>query len=71
MPKSTPEQNRIARDLHQGSSGHPYDKLVYVKAGDVIEVINAFRQEQQRADVAETKLAALQPAAVEAADVRS
>jgi hypothetical protein len=55
------EQQRIARDLHLGSAKLPADKLVMVKAGDVVQLVNAFNAEMQRADIAETKLEALSP----------
>jgi hypothetical protein len=55
----THEIKQIADGLHQGCSAGSPKRHVHVVAGQVVQLVNALRETDQRAAAAERELAAL------------
>lgn len=52
----TPSQLQILRHVHHEVGHLPHRERVSLAAGDVVQLLNALRSEERRADVAETRL---------------
>jgi hypothetical protein len=51
----TPDQNELVQRLHLEVGGAPFDRMVTVRAGDIVRLINFLRMEERAAFVAQQR----------------